>query len=122
VLDQLNLPVIVAVIAVRVVKVAVHQVIDVVAVRHRFMAAAGAVPMSLVVLAAIMVGSALGGISAADRQRVFLDFVAFVVVQVPIVQVVGVALVADGLVAAVGPVLMVVAFVVGRHVSHLPPE
>jgi hypothetical protein len=103
------------VVAVRVVEVAFDQVIDVVSVRHGFMAAARPMPMSLVVLAAIVVGSAGGGVGAADGQTVFLNLVAFVVVQVTIVQIVGVAVVLDGRVAAVWPVLMGVAFVVICH-------
>jgi hypothetical protein len=49
---NLDLAVVVAVVAVRVVQVAVHQVIDVVAVRHGLVAAARAVLVALVVLAA----------------------------------------------------------------------
>ena len=51
---HLHLAVVVAVVAVRVVQVAVHQVIDVVAVRHRLVAAARAVAVALVVLAAVV--------------------------------------------------------------------
>jgi hypothetical protein len=40
--------VVVAVLAVRVVQMAGHQVVGVVAVRHRFVPAAGAVPVALI--------------------------------------------------------------------------
>lgn len=48
---------VVAVVAVRVVKVASHQIID---VRDSLMAASGAVPMAFVVLAAIVSRRAVG--------------------------------------------------------------
>src|SRR5262249_17598220 len=54
-LDDINLAVIVAVIAVRVVQVPVNEVINVVAVRHRLVTAARAMPVVLVVLSAVVV-------------------------------------------------------------------
>ena len=118
---DLDLAVVVAVVAVGVVQVAIDQVIDVVAVRHRFVAAAGAVAVALGVLAAVVAGRAGRGVGAPDRQGVLLDRAAVLVVQVAVVQVVGVAVVLDGRVAAVRPVLMGVAFVVICHASNLPP-
>jgi hypothetical protein len=118
---DLDFTVIVAVVAVRMVQVATHEVIDVVAVRHRFMAAVGPVTMCLLVSGAVMAGGAAGRIGTGDRQPVFLDVAAVLVVQMAVVQVIGVAVVVDGRVAAVRPVLMVVAFVVSRHVNPFLP-
>ena len=55
---------VVAVVAVGVVEVAGHQVIDVIAVRHRLVAAAGAVHMARLMPSAAMVGGAAVGVVA----------------------------------------------------------
>jgi hypothetical protein len=110
--------VVVAVVAVGVVQVPVHQVIDVVAVRHRLVAAAGAVAVVLRVLAAVVGGGAARGVVGADRQGVFLHPAGAGVVKVPVVQVIDVALVVNAGVPAPGPVLVVVARVVRVAVAH----
>jgi len=83
--------VVVAVVAVRVVQVALHQVIDVIAVRDRRVAAIRAVLVALVVVAAIVLGSAAGRVRRVDRQGVVFNFAAGLVVQVAVVQVIDVA-------------------------------
>lgn len=105
-LRQLQLAVIVAVVAVRMMQVAVHEVIDVVAVRDRFVAAAGAVDMRGVVAGAGR-GVAIG-IRSADLDDVFIDVPGVRVMQMPVVQVIDVPVVLHCDVAAVGAVLMVV--------------
>ena len=60
--------VVVAVIAVPMVQMAVHQVIDVAAVRHRRMAATGAVLVRFLVPLASVLGSAVGRIGRIDGQ------------------------------------------------------
>ena len=72
------------------------------------MAAAGAVPVGLLVHAAIVAGRATGRIGAADGQMMLLDARGPNMVQMAVVQVIDVALVLDGHVAAVGTVLMIV--------------
>jgi hypothetical protein len=53
--------VVVAVVAVRVVKMAGHSIVHMIAVRHRFVATAGAVDMvGLVPTAAVVRGAAVG--------------------------------------------------------------
>ena len=74
-------------------QVAVHQVVGVVAMRHRFVAAAGAVPVSLLVSAAAVARGAGGRVLLRDRQLVLLDDLASYVVQVAVVQVIDVPLV-----------------------------
>src|SRR5262249_11143471 len=118
-LDDINLAVIVAVIAVRVVQVPVNEVINVVAVRHRLVTAARAMPVVLVVLSAVVVRCAARRLGGAHRYCMLLDAALAVVVQVAVVQVVNVALVLDARVPATWAVLMVVVRV---QISHfLPP-
>ena len=59
--DDLDRAVIVAVVAVRVVKVAGHSIVHMIAVRHRFVATSGRVDMAgLVPTAAVVRGAAVG--------------------------------------------------------------
>jgi hypothetical protein len=102
-------PVVVAVAAVRVVQVALDQVIDVIAVGHRLVAAARAVPVFRGVGGAVMVRCAGRGVRAADFDPVLLDASGGHVVQVAVVEVIDVAVVPDARVAAVRAVDVVVA-------------
>lgn len=104
---------IVAVIAVRVMQMAADQIIDVVAVGHRFVAAAGTVAMAFLVLAAIVIGRAAGRVDAADGQLMFLDASDAHVVQMPVMQIIDMILVLNRHMAATGAMLMVVVGVVG---------
>src|SRR5262245_31942573 len=65
-LRLLDRAVVVAVIAVRVVQVAADEVVGVVAVRHRLVAATRAMPMALVVLAAVVARGAGSRVGAID--------------------------------------------------------
>jgi hypothetical protein len=106
-------PVIVAVVAVWVVKVTADQVVDVLAVRDRLVAAVRSVLVFVLVFGAVVAGRAVGGVGLADRQYVALDAAPAVVVQLAVVQVIHVIVVADGAVTATWAVLMVVD--VGGH-------
>src|SRR6516164_254630 len=97
---------IVAVVAVRMVQVAVHEVINVVSVRHGFVAAARTMLVPLLMLAASVIGSAVRGIRAGDRQLMLLDAALGPVVQMAVVEVIDVALVLDGGVAAIQAVVV----------------
>ncbi len=116
-LSALHLAVVVAVAAVRVMQVALHQVIGMVAVRHGFMAAARAVLVGLVMAAAGVFRRALAGILLAHGQLVLFHVLALDVVQVAVVQVIDMAVMLDCGVPAAGAVLMVVVGVggTGRH-------
>jgi hypothetical protein len=92
--------VVVAVVAVRVMQVAVDQIVGVVAVRHRFVAAAGAVPMVCVMAAAAMIRGAAVGIARADGDDMLVDMAVVRVMKVAVMQVIDVAVVAHGDVAA----------------------
>ena len=94
----------------RVVQVAIDEVVNVVAMRYGFVAAAGAVYMSRFVAVAVMIWGADVRVGGADGDAVFIDVVAVRMVQVAIVQVIDVAFVFDGGVTAACAVLV---FVVG---------
>jgi len=110
--------VVVAVGAVRVVQVALDQVVDVIAVGHCFVAATGAVLVARLMTAAAMGRRAVGRVGAADRQRVFLNGAGLGrVVQVAVVEVIGMTVVLDGRVAAAGAVLVRMAGL-GVRLAH----
>lgn len=94
---------------------AVHQIIGVVAVRHRLMTAAGSVLVVFGVAAAIVLGRAGRRVGRRYRQLVFLDGVAVYMVQVAVVQVIDVPVMPHGRMAAVGSVLMTVVGVRGSQ-------
>jgi hypothetical protein len=109
--------VIVAVVAVRVVQVAAHDVVGVIPVRNRLVTAPRPVDVPGGVPAAVVRRCTTGRVGGGDIQVVLVHMVAVRVVQVAVVQVVGVAVVLDGGVPAPRPVLMVVVVVLlaGGH-------
>ncbi|MGF6696044.1 hypothetical protein OKW38_000655 [Paraburkholderia sp. MM5496-R1] len=108
---------VVAMIAVRMVQVAVDQVVDVIAMRYRFVAACRPVDMSRLMTAAVR--STLIRIFCAHLQPVFVHVIAMGMVQVAIVQIVSVIAMPDRSVSAVRTMLMVMMgmmrFVAGAH-------
>ncbi len=112
---------IVAVSSVHVVKMTRDEVVDMVTMRHRRMAAVGAVHVLSIVFAARVVGRASGRIGRIDRHRALVDVIAVDLVQVTIVEIVDMACVADGGMAAGGPMHVSVAGMsgVGRHMSSV---
>jgi len=94
----------VAVRIVRMVKVPVHQIVDVIAMRHGWMAAGCAMHMRRIMPAAEVGWRTVGRIRHADVKRVLLDDCASLVVQMAVVQVVGVTIVHEGRVTATGAV------------------
>ena len=103
-LDNFHGAVVIAVVAVRVMQAAIDEKVDVVAVRHGFVAAAGAVHVAWLVTGAR--GRAAFGVGVGDGDGVLLHAAFMRVVQVAFLQVVHVAVVADGGVAAAGAVLI----------------
>ena len=106
-------PVIVAVPPVRMVQVPRDEVVDMIPVLHCFVAATGAMLVSLVVRAARVGRRAGGRVWPADCKRMLIDVIVVHVVQVPVVEVVGVTIMLHGLVAAAGAVLVRVVRVRG---------
>ena len=89
-------------LAVRMVEVTADEVVDVISVRHRLVAAVGRVSVRRIVLAAGMVGGALLRMVVAYANCVLFDgAVGRDVVQMTVVDVVAVPFVCDGGVAAV---------------------
>lgn len=82
--------------AVRVVQVAGDEVVRVIAVRHGFVAAAGAVRVAGGVRGAGMARRAGFGIRGRDRQAMLVRVPAVDVVEVPVVEVIRVAVVREG--------------------------
>ena len=79
--------------AIRVVQVAVDKVIDVIAMRDRGMSASRAVFVSAIVGATIVFWSAARGILAANLQSVLVHVIAVLVVEMRIVEIIGVSVV-----------------------------
>jgi hypothetical protein len=107
---------IVAVIAVRMMQVACDEVVRVVAVRDRVVAAVGAVLVAFLMAAAIVAGRAASRIRGVDRQHVFLDGAAIGMVQMSVVKIIDVAVVEDARVPATRTMLVSVVFMLSRHV------
>lgn len=103
--------VVVTVPAVRMVEVAVHQVINVIAMGHGFMAAVRAMPVALFMSAAEMIRRASYRVVRIDGQPVLIDMVAVRRMEMPVVQIVHVVVVHDCRVSAVFAVHMRMVFV-----------
>jgi hypothetical protein len=104
---------VVAMVAVRMMKAAIDEIINVVAVRHRLVAASGAM---LVAFAADFRGAA-NGVVGTDRDDVLVDMIAVRELQVTVLQIVDVVAVADRNMAAIRT--MVVGLARGGGTSHL---
>ena len=101
---------------VRMMQSSFHQIIDVVAVRDRLVAAIRAVLVAGGMTALVFAVRAVGGIAGTDFQCVFLDHIALAgrMMEMAVVQKVHVPVVLDGSVAAVGTVFVVVVVVSSR--------
>lgn len=118
-LHGLDLAVIIAVAAVRMMQMSRDEIIDVVAVRHRLMSATGAMLVCRVMAAASMARGAGGRIGSIYVETMFLDPRLPDVVQMAVVQIVHMAAMLHGGVPAVGAMLMSVIFMMMGHVSLL---
>ncbi len=110
---------IIAVVAMLVVQMPIHEVIDVIAVWNRFVTTIGAVLVPLLVTGAMVIRSACAGIRGTHWQGVFFDLPAALMMQVAVVEVIDVAIVENARVAAVRTMLVRVVAVFGRHLNHL---
>ena len=97
---------VVAVGPVGMMEVSVDEVVDVVAVRDRFVATAGAVDVSGIVRSAGVLRGAISRVGCRQSNAVLVDVAVMEMVQVTIVQVVDVVVVAHGGMAAARFVLM----------------
>ena len=116
-LHLLDRSMVVAVVAVRMVEMTVDEIVDVIAVRHRFMAASRTVNMARLMAAAVS-GTHIG-IGRAYFEPVFVHMITVRVMQVAVVQIVDVIVMHDRRVAACRSVPMIVMgmmwFVTGAH-------
>jgi hypothetical protein len=103
----LDAPVVVAVVAVGMVQVLVHQIVDMVAMRDRLVPAAGAV-----LVGTLHFRRAARRIGRVDADHVLVDVIAMHVVQMAVMQIVDVAVMADCQVTAIGAVLVGVVLMV----------
>ena len=102
---------------------ALHEVIDMFVVRHRFMAAIGAVNVSGLVTRCRR-GAAVR-ISGADFDNVLIDVIAVRVMQMSVVQVIDMSVVVHSRVTAAGAVMMIVMrmnFVLAHNRWLSPPS
>jgi hypothetical protein len=96
--------------------VTIHEIIDVIAVRHRFVSAIGAMRVIFGMTGTGVRGRAVCGVCRCHGQGVFFDFsVHRVVVQMTIVEIIHVVFVLHAGVAALGAVLVIMVRV---RVSH----
>jgi hypothetical protein len=79
---------IVAVIAVRMMQVAVDQIVDMIAMRHRLMPAAGTMHMSRIVSGAAMIGRAHVGIDSRYFDHMLVDVIPVHMMKMPIVEII----------------------------------
>lgn len=96
---------------------AIHQVVDVITVRNRFMSAVRPVDMAGRVSGARVIRCAGGRIGGGHFQRAFIEVSFMRRVEVPVVQIIDVPVVADRDVSAAFTVDVIVVFV--NVVAHL---
>lgn len=106
-------------IAVRMMQVAVDQVVDVIAMRYRFVPASWAVDVPWFMAAAVVSRRTLVRIFGADLKPMLVYVTGMGMVQMPIMQIIDVIAVPDSGMATVRSVLMLVVrvvwFVTGAH-------
>jgi hypothetical protein len=110
---------IITMIAMRVMQMTLYEIIGMVAVWHGLVAATRSVFVIRIVLAATMVRAAAIGIRGAHRNGMLVDMIVMRVMQMAVVEIIGVAVVANRNVAAALSVCMrmigVNAIVVRSH-------
>jgi hypothetical protein len=118
---ELDRAVVITVIAVRMMKVAVDQIVDMIAMRYRFVSAARPVDMVRIMGATVMARCTSVRVLCADLKPVLVYVIGMRMMQVPVMQVIDVIAMFDGRVPAVCAVLMVVVgvmgFVAGAHLE-----
>ena len=75
---------IVAVCTMRIVEMPTYQVIDMISMRHLWMAAVGAVVVCVIVPLALVVGGAAVRVRVTDRDGMLVDMTVMDMMQVPI--------------------------------------
>jgi hypothetical protein len=101
-------------VAVRVMEMAVDQIVDVVGMGDCFMATACGVDMVNGMTTAGMVGGANVGVPGGHFDYMLIDMVAMQMMEMPIMQIVDMVVVANGGVAAIGTMPMAVIRMMGN--------
>ena len=101
-----------------VVQVPLHQVVHVVSMRHGFMPAVGPMDVIGLVRSAVMVRSASILVCFAFLQFVLVNVVSVNVMQMAVVEVIGMAIVLDARMAAIGAVTMDMPFMDCARFRH----
>ncbi len=102
---------IIAVVAIRVVEVTVHEIVDVISVGNCLMAAVGTMLVLVAVPVTLVTVGAVGRIRGVYLELMLVDMAIVKRVQMSVMQVVGVVIVNDRSVAAIIAVLMGVVLV-----------
>jgi hypothetical protein len=110
--------VVVAVAIVRVMQMAAHQVVCVIAMRNSFVTAVGAVNVAFLVSAAIVFWGALVRIGAARTDLVIINVIAMDIVHVAVMKVIGVPVVAHRGMSALWTVRVGMPFVFSASSRH----
>jgi hypothetical protein len=100
-LRKLHNPVVITMIAVRMVQSSIHEIVDMVAVGHGFMPATW--PM---LVSAAVIGRALSRVPVADRQGVLVHVIPVNVVQMSVMQIIDMPVMPNSCVPAVGSVVV----------------
>ena len=107
--------------AVRIVQVAVNQVVDMFAMGHHFMPAIRSVRMFLLMTRALVIRRATLRIGFCYINHMFINMVAVKMMQVAIVQIINMVAMQDTGVPEIGVMRMSVIFVLLQDtISHLP--
>ncbi|WP_167397969.1 hypothetical protein [Agrobacterium rosae] len=101
-------------VAVLVMKAPVDQIVDMVTMRHGFMAAIRAVDTAMIVADMVLDRTAAIGVVTTHFDHMFIDMIAMRMMEVSIMQVVNVVAMLDGHVAAAGAVFMVVVIMMWK--------
>jgi hypothetical protein len=116
---QRDRAVVIAMLAVRVMEMLADEVVDVIAMGNLLMTAIGAMNMRGLMPTADVLGRAIRRVSGAYPEDMLVDVIAVGVMQMPVMQIVDVALVLDRRVPAIGSMRVGVACVgVVLRISH----
>lgn len=110
--------VVIAMAAMRVMEMSVDEIVDVISVRNRFMAATGTMLMPGLVTGAEVIRRTSRRIGVTHLDHVLIDVIAVRLMQVAVVQVVDVIAVLDGDMAAAGAVNVGMTLMNSMFVRH----
>jgi len=100
------------------VQVPLHQVVHVISVRHGLMSAVGPMDVIGLVRSAVVARCASILVASACLHLVFINVVSVNMVQMAVMEIIGVAVVLDGRVATIGAVDMGVRFMDSTGFRH----